>query len=185
MSLSPTVVIIGDEAAEPIVPMGVLATSLGCSISWSGTDVKVVNPTLGPLEVKLKDGCPMISHDLALKLIQEIEDRAGNAMRALHLHGDRGGQELEWIKRFVKEHPDFSGWPANLKEALIELPAETNRRTRKLWKKNGVLVHAFSGEKEGYTLKRAFHEVRGDRPLMCELDLLHGSPESDLGPNGP
>lgn len=88
----------------------------------------------------------------------------------------------------VTERPVVSGLPANLKEALIELPAETiplaNRRTRNLWKKNGVLVHAFSGEKEGYTLKRAFHEVGGDRRLMCELDLLHGSPESDLGPNG-
>jgi hypothetical protein len=43
------------------------------------------------------------------------------------------------------------------KQALMEPPTSNilpsgNRRTRKLWKKHGALVHVFSGENSGYTL---------------------------------
>ena len=37
---------------------------------------------------------------------------------------------------------------------------------------------------EGYTLRRAFHEVGGDRRLLHELDLQHGKPETDMSPSG-
>ena len=189
MCLSPTGIIIGDEDAEPIVPMGVLATSLGCSITWSGADLEVWHPQHGSLQVQLKDGCPMISYELALKLIQEIEEKASLALKAMQLSDGQGGEELSWLKRLVNEHPVFAQLPEHLREALVEVPAESliplaNRRTRKLWKKKGVLIHAFSGQRDGYTLKRAFHEVGGDKRLMCELDVLHGTSESDLGPTG-
>ena len=58
MRLSPTGVIIGEEHAEPIVPMGLLASSLKCSITWTGNGVEIIHPKLGPLDVKLQDGCP-------------------------------------------------------------------------------------------------------------------------------
>ena len=34
-----------------------------------------------------------------------------------------------------------------------------------------------------YTLRRAFHEVGGDKRLMFELNLLHGRAERDLSPS--
>ena len=144
MCLSPTGIIIGDEDAEPIVPMGVLATSLGCSITWSGADLEVWHPQHGSLQVQLKDGCPMISYELALKLIQEIEEKASLALKAMQLSDGQGGEELSWLKRLVNEHPVFAQLPEHLREALVEVPAESliplaNRRTRKLWKKKGVL----------------------------------------------
>ena len=186
MHLSPTGVIIGGEGAEPIVPMGILATSLKCDIRWSGKELRIIHPKLGELEVKIKDGCPMVDHDLALKLIAEIEAMAGVALRSMEVSTKN---ELQWLQRLVNEHPVFAGLPSHIKQALIEVPAADlkslgNRRMRKLWGRNGVLIHAFSGEDSGYTLKRAFHEVGGDKRLMCELDLLHGRPDRDLSPNG-
>ena len=93
------------------------------------------------------------------------------------------------MKRLVDEHPVFAPLPEDIKNALVEIPADdlvplANRRTRKAWKKHGVLVHAYSGEAEGYTLRRAFHEVGGDRRLLHELDLQHGKPETDMSPSG-
>jgi hypothetical protein len=186
MHLSPTGVIIGEETAEPIVPMGILTTSRKCSIQWSGEELRVVHPKHGELEGHIKDGCPMVDHDLALKLIAEIESIAGVALRSM---GVTSQTELQWIQRLVHEHPVFAGLPNDIKKALIEVPAGDlkplgNRRMRKLWGRNGVLVHLFSGEEAGYTLKRAFHEVGGDKRLMCELDPFHERPERDLSPEG-
>ena len=76
-----------------------------------------------------------------------------------------------------------------VKSALVEKPADdvvplANRRTRKVWKKMGVMVHAFSGSKDGYTLSRALREVGGDPRMLYEFDKLHQKPEKDLGPGG-
>ena len=141
---------------------------------------------MGPLEVRLQDGCPVVPHGVALKLIQELEDLASVAIKSLQVGVN---SEVAWIQRLVNEHPVFASLPAHLKEALVESPAENlqplaNRRIRKLWHRQGVLIHAFSGENQGYTLRRAFHEVGGDKRLMYEFDVLHGAPEKDLGPTG-
>ena len=111
---------------------------------------------------------------------------AAVAMKALCINED---QETQWIKRLVHEHPVFRDLPPHLQQALVETPASNilplgNRRARKLWKKQGALVHLFSGENSGYTLRPAFHEAGGDKRMMLELDLLHGKPETDLGPSG-
>jgi hypothetical protein len=47
-----------------------------------------------------------------------------------------------------------------------------------------MLAHLFSGQDDRYTLSRAFHEVGGDRRLLCELDVLHEKKSSDLSPAG-
>ena len=186
MHLSPTGVINGEESADPIVPMGILAGSLKCSINWCGDQLTVIHPKLGPLDVKIQDGCPMVTHDLALKLIEEIETKASFALRAFDVNAHT---ELQWIQRIVNEHPVFANLPNDLKQSLVEIPATdlkslANRRIRKFWKREGVLVHAFSGEDSGYTLRRAFHEVGGDKRAMLELDVLHGGPQKDLSPEG-
>ena len=115
----------------------------------------------------------MVSQDLALKLIEEIESMATVVMKAFNVNEN---QETQWIQRLVHEHPVFRDLPPHLQQALLETPASNivplgNRRTRKLWKKHGALVHLFSGENSGYTLRRAFHEVGGDKRLMLEMDF--------------
>ena len=186
MSLAPTGVIIGGPGAEPIVPMGLLTKVLNCKISWDGEALQVLHPTMGLLDVVIKEGCPMVSQDLALRLIEEIESMATVVMKAFNVNEN---QETQWIQRLVHEHPVFRDLPPHLQQALVETPESNivplgNRRTRKLWKKHGAVVHLFSGENSGYTLRRAFHEVGGDKRLMLEMDLLHGKPEADLGPSG-
>ena len=93
------------------------------------------------------------------------------------------------MRRLVDEHPALQGIPEEVKRSLVEKPATDilplgNRRRRKLWRAKGMMIHAFSGKNEGYTLGRAFHEIGGDRRLMYEFDITHGKPEADLSPEG-
>ena len=159
MRLSPTGVIISEEQSE---------TTNG---------LEIVHPQLGLLDVKLQDGCPVVPYNVALQLIQEIEDIAKLALKSLQRSDDL---EVQWIRRLVHEHPAFSSLPSSLKEALIEQPAKdvvpmASRRIRKLWKQHGAITNLFSGEDAGYTLKRAFHEIGGDRRLLWEMDVLRGT----------
>ena len=86
----------------------------------------------------------MVSYDLALKLIEEIENLANVALRSFDV---TISTERQWIQRIVHEHPVFAGLPNNIQEALVETPSMdlkslANRRDRKLWARQGVLVHA-------------------------------------------
>ena len=187
MSLAPTGVIIGDEHAEPIVPMGLLTTALGCTVNWTKDGLSVLHPQHGPLDIKLQNGCPVVPYSMALTLINELENLATIGLKSLS--GDPGDSEVQWLRRLVDEHPVFAPLPAHLRDALVEKPASNlvplgNRRLRKAWKKHGMMVHMYSGSNDGYTLKRAFHEVGGDKRLLHELDVLHGQPESDMSQTG-
>eukprot|EP00435_Cladocopium_sp_Y103_P057731 s237_g20.t1 len=146
----PDLVIIGDEAAEPIVPMGILTASLGCSIVWNGPDLCVKHPNLGFLDIKLKDGCPVMSYDLALQLIEEIEKKAS-------VGGDRRLMvELDVLhqKKSADLSPDGEAYPLLLRAALngwvrawiggppcrtrsvlrhLEVPGETMPRPLRSW----------------------------------------------------
>ena len=186
MALTPTGVIVGEIGAEPIVPMGLLTTVVGCNISWTSQGLRVEHPQWGELPVKVEDGCPVVPHEIALRLIKEIEEKAQKLIRSIKVDSQ---SEVAWLKRLVEEHPVFQGVPEEVKKQLIELPAENvipmgNRRRRKLWRKKGMLVHVFSGEDSGYTLGRAFHEIGGDRRLLYELDVLHQKKTGDLSPQG-
>ena len=121
-----------------------------------------------------------------MELIKQIEIKSRKLLMTLQVHQHN---ETAWLKRLVEEHPVFQGVPQEIKDQLVDLPAENllamgNRRRRKLWKKKGMLVHLFSGEEGGYTLGRAFHEVGGDRRLLHEVDVLHNKETSDLSPQG-
>ena len=186
MYLNPHGTIIGDEGTEPIIPMGLLASSLQCRIAWAEEGLVVLHPTIGPLNVSIQDGCPVVDLKVALDLIQQLEQKSERIIRSLKA---AVSQEMEWLRKFADEHPVFSKLPAHIKESLVELPAENlwkigNRHRRKLWKKEGLIIHAFSGPDEGYTLKRAFHECGGDRRLLHECDILHGKPQANLGKEG-
>ena len=129
----------------------------------------------------------MISKEAALQLIDEIEQVNKVKMRSLSVGEDT---EVKFLQRMVDEHPVFRSLPQHIKRALVETPSEDlhrlgNRKTRRLWKREGVVVHAFSGSKEGYTLRRAVHEVGGDKRKIYEFDILHGEEEKyDLSEKG-
>ena len=174
MHLAPSGVIIGAEGTEPIIPMG------------DEAGLQVWHPKRGRLPIQVEDGCPMVSQEIALSLIEELEEKAGGVIRALKMTVD---QETAWLAKLVREHPAFASLPEKVKAALIEPPADHvrdlgNRRMRKLWRKKGMVIHAFSGEDSGYHLKRAFHEVGGDKRLIYEFDKLHGKKEKDFSPQG-
>ena len=186
MRLTPTGVIIGGPGTEPIVPMGLLTSLLGCQVSWTQDGLQVRHPKNGLLDVTIEDGCPMIPKGVALELIDEIEKTMAVKIRSVSLGED---PEVKFLQRMVEEHPVFRTLPDHIKQSLIEVPAADlrelgNRRTRRLWRKEGVIVHAFSGSKEGYTLKRAVHEVGGDKRKIYEFDLVHGRERDDLSTKG-
>lgn len=45
MKLTPTGVIVGEPGTEPIVPMGLVTTILGCKVWWDETEMKVEHPS--------------------------------------------------------------------------------------------------------------------------------------------
>lgn len=186
MHLTPTGVIVGDHGTEPIVPMGMLTGVLQCTVTWDAEGLKVSHPTMGMLDVKVDNGCPMVTQSTALSLIEQIEKKVSMAVKSLK--GSHTG-EKDWIASVAHEHPVFQRLPERLKQCLIEDPADDilplgNRRQRKFWRKNGVMIHAFSGKNEGYTLGRAYKEIGGDPRAIYEFDLLHGEPHKDLSLTG-
>ena len=186
MSLTPSGTILGAPGTEPIVPMGKLTSVLDCSVTWSPDGMEVHHPQWGKLDIDLVDGCPMVSQEMALTLIEEMETRVSARLRSLCLDEN---PEVTFIQKIVDQHPAFQHLPQAVKSTLVERPADDilllgNRRMRKLWKKKGVVVHAFSGADDGYTLRRAFHECGGDKRLIYEFDILHGKDASDLSVEG-
>ena len=186
MSLTPCGTILGNPGTEPIVPMGKLTTVLDCTVTWTPEGMVINHPQWGKLDIDLVDGCPMVAQDVALKLIEEMETKVTAQIRSLCIEEN---PEITFIQKIVDQHPAFQHLPEAVKSALVERPADDillmgNRRMRKLWKKKGVLVHAFSGPNDGYTLRRAFYEVGGDKRLVYEFDILHGKEASDLSVNG-
>ena len=187
MHLSPSGTILGAPGVEPIVPLGMRATVLGCQVSWGLNGMEILHPDQGRLEVSVVEGCPMVEKAVALDLIDQMEKKVGAKLRSLQV--ESGCAEVDFIKNVVDSHPAFKGLPSDVKKALIEMPASDvrdlgNRRMRKVWRREGVMVHAFAGPNEGYTLRRALHEVGGDKRRLLELDILRDSEKQDLGVNG-
>ena len=181
--------IIGKADTEPIVPMGLLASALKCKLLWNGDGMKLIHPHRGSVPIKVIDGCPMVERGMALELIKELEE---NQWQKAHLAAMRAsdlGWKKAWIEKLAEEHPAFRGLPKNIKEALKVEPCEYikpmgNRRRRKLWKREGMILHLFAGPDEGYTLRRALKEIGGDQRRLHEIDVLRGGPQNDFGPNG-
>lgn len=166
--------------------MGLLTAVLGCEISWKPDGLQVIHPADGKIDVIVESGCPMVSQNAAMKLIEEIEAKAVKVVKGLKAEED---SEVAWLKRLVDEHPVFQGVPEEVKKNLVEMPAPNliplgNRRRRKVWKAKGMMIHAFSSENAGYTLGRAFHEIGDDHRLLHEFDITHDKPTADLSPEG-
>ena len=175
--VTPTGVMVTEmEDVEPIVPMGLLTTVLGCSIKWKGENIYVDHPRRGRLDVTYKDGCPMVTKEIAMELIKEIEEnKLGASLKGLSFEG-----EDHWIGSLVQSHPVLRGLPVHIKEALTvkvgswrDLPL--NKRLRKRCQRDGLMVHLYAGDQKGYTLKEALSQRGGPADRLLELDLLRGA----------
>eukprot|EP00434_Breviolum_minutum_P006947 symbB.v1.2.006133.t1/scaffold365.1/size219215/8 len=179
------VMITEKDDVEPIVPMGHLVKTLRCSVNWEEGGLKVVHPVRGRLPVKCCDGCPQVPRKLALELIDEIEKvRTGARLKKLDLQG-----EFEWMKELVETHPVLKNLPKKVREGLVVEPGEWknlpgNHRLRKKLKKEGVVVHLFAGEEDGFTLSRALKQQGGDPSKLVEIDIKRGKEQDMLSPGG-
>ena len=74
---------------------------------------------------------------------------------------------VDWLDRVVADCPIFDKVPIRIKDRLLDSPARNlevlgvNRRIRKRWKNEGVVIHLYAGKNEGYDLTRALKEAGG------------------------
>ena len=140
-----------DLDIEPIVPMGLLIGVLGCKATWEEGGITVIHPKIGKLPIKQSEGCPQVSRQLALQLIEEIEDKK---LCIGEVASDFTKEEA-WLERLIKEHPVLSSLPSWIQEGLKcevgewnHLPC--NKRMRKRMKRDGYLLHLFAGPDQGF-----------------------------------
>jgi len=181
-----------EEEVEPIVPLGRLVASLGCRLEWDEKGGLVVeHPRMGPIPTSTRGGCPHVTKEMALMLIEELEEATLEGSRgvveARKIEGEKAREE-EWIGDLVRTHPVLSQLPDHIKDELIRIPSQTtaglpgvNKRRRKRWQKHGLTVHLYSGADEGFTLSRAVKEAGGDESLLLEVDVKNGKEWNMLG----
>ena len=170
-----------DLDIEPIVPMGLLIGVLGCKATWEEGGITVIHPKIGKLPIKQSEGCPQVSRQLALQLIEEIEDKK---LCIGEVASDFTKEEA-WLERLIKEHPVLSSLPSWIQEGLKcevgewnHLPC--NKRMRKQMKRDGYLLHLFAGPDQGFTLHRAWHQVGGEGWQLLEVDVERGEEQNLL-----
>ena len=170
-----------DLDIEPIVPMGLLIGVLGCKATWQEGGITVIHPKIGKLPIKQSEGCPQVSRQLALQLIEEIEDKK---LCIGEVASDFTKEEA-WLERLIKEHPVLSSLPSWIQEGLKcevgewnHLPC--NKRMRKRMKRDGYLLHLFAGPDQGFTLHRAWHQVGGEGWQLLEVDVERGEEQNLL-----
>ena len=161
-----------DTDVEPIIPMSSLVEKLGYTISWTEEGMQMTHPYKRQVVVKIINGCPQVSKKEALKMIEELEDE-----KKIRKVKGKESEERNWLLQLIEAHPVLKELPNNLKQGLVEYPAEdlkripgcNRRRRRRLTR--GFVVHLFAGEEEGYSLTRALKECGGDQRMLVELDL--------------
>ena len=174
------------EEAEPIIPMGMLTQVLQCEFRWKGEDVLIIHPVRGSLPVTMKGGCPHLPRSLTLSLIAEIEEKKGERAGS----EEERTKELDWLKDLVKVHPVLSRLPQHVRESLAVTPGTWsdlpgNRRSKKRWKRGGVVAHLYAGEDSGFTLKRAWKQAGGPEEKLLEIDVVRGKEHDMLGCGSP
>eukprot|EP00435_Cladocopium_sp_Y103_P022057 s4345_g5.t1 len=106
MALAPTGVIVGDYGAEPIIPMGMVTSTLGCQLTWNPEGLSLIHPIHGNMKIEIVDGCPLMSAEDTLKLIKEIEENKEVRIQSLKLD-EQVGWEEEWLRHLAEEEDIF------------------------------------------------------------------------------
>ncbi|CAE7296203.1 GIP, partial [Symbiodinium sp. KB8] len=99
--------LLGDNAAETLVPLGQLVEVLGCTVQWSKNRLVVTHPVHGRLKVQVRDFCPQLAEQQALKLIAELEEKRlrdfNKAVYSLELKMAQSDREMEWFE-YVQDY---------------------------------------------------------------------------------
>ena len=96
-----------NPGTEPIVPMGMVVDLLGCRVAWDEDEVRVMHRRKGKLEVVLRGGCPEISKEDALMLIEEIEEKVRSIRPKTPQEEEEEKMredEMGWLQRILDEH---------------------------------------------------------------------------------
>eukprot|EP00438_Fugacium_kawagutii_P026560 Skav206294 [mRNA] locus=scaffold3268:30491:38245:+ [translate_table: standard] len=165
---------------EPILPMGAMAQKLNCEINWHDGGITIKHPRRGQLPVHMNEGCPQLPRALTLSLIAELEDfNQGTKAKGMQFEG-----EYNWMIKLINTHPVLKDLPEHVRTSLQVAPGEWtdlpgNKRMRKKWRREGLMVHLYAGKSEGFTLERAFQQQGGDTRLLLEIDKLR-DPNQDM-----
>ena len=112
---------INDASTSPIVAMRELI-QLGTGVTWDQGGICIKVPKFGQLPVRLATGCPEVPEALALKLIEDIEQKKRDKMafvKELRIQQDDGGG-LEQEGTMVFEDPvAMKRW---LQDQFLHLP---------------------------------------------------------------
>ena len=121
------VMVAKNPRTEPIVPMGMVVDLLGCRVSWDEEDVSVTHPKKGRLEVVLRGGCPEISKEDALMLIEEIEEKVRSIRPKDHDEQEeqQAKQEVGMVTQDPAGTPSLQEHPRRSEE---QDPRATGRR---------------------------------------------------------
>ena len=109
------------------------------------------------------NGCPTVSRRLALELIEEIEMKRGGWLKEINFN-----EEEAWLCNLVKSHPVLSRLPEHIRQKLTGTVGRwsdlrANKRQRKRFEKQGMVVHLFAGPDEGNDLEEGHARTRRTR----------------------
>ena len=75
MMLTDGGVLVTSERVDPLVPIGKASQLVGLQVRWRKGKCTATHPKLGPLEVETVNGCPCIAEAVALRIIEEMEQK--------------------------------------------------------------------------------------------------------------
>ncbi|CAE7351139.1 unnamed protein product [Symbiodinium natans] len=103
--------ILGDNQAQPIVPLGTLVRQLGYEFVWNARGCRLRHPSRPEVQVYTRSSCPEVRECDALRLIAELEGtKADEALRTM--------QELETSIKVARSH-EGRNWADFLKGYVV------------------------------------------------------------------
>ncbi|CAE7207045.1 unnamed protein product [Symbiodinium natans] len=103
--------ILGDNQAQPIVPLGTLVRQLGYEFVWNARGCRLRHPSRPEVQVYTRSSCPEVRECDALRLIAELEGtKADEALRTM--------QELETSIKVARSH-EGRNWADFLKDYVV------------------------------------------------------------------
>ena len=147
-----------DVPTQTIVPLGKLMV-LGYAVDWNSEGFHLRTPNGQEVDTHLDGGCPTVSLEVGLKLIEELEEMAiedEKRMKVLRGEDVKGvdGRVLRWLqelKALFPQVPDdlLVRVPPRRRGTSEDLP--WNRRLRRTFQGADALVmHLFSGPDQSF-----------------------------------
>ncbi|CAE7283226.1 RE2 [Symbiodinium sp. CCMP2592] len=162
--------LVTSERVDPLVPIGKASELVGLQVRWRKGKCTATHPKLGPLEVETVNGCPCIAEAVALRIIDEMEQKGVahmlQSVRALQgcpsadtehsvrecLHGAmRSGNQDDfiqacwrWLRWYYPDVPESMLVDLLPASGVGELLYNRHKR-RRLKKTRRVIVHLHSG----------------------------------------